>query len=76
LNSKVIFLILLLLTITAGCGVKGPPKKFPETIVDSYTREYTGSDPSAEELERIKNTKVIPSAVDPKQTPAPAPIKP
>lgn len=63
-------------SLVAGCGVKGDPKKYPDTIVDSYVHDYTGSEPSVEELERIKSTKVIPSVVDPKQTPVPAPVKP
>jgi predicted small lipoprotein YifL len=72
LNFKIIFL-LIIVTSFYGCGVKGSPLKYPETIVESYTREYTGSDPTPEELERIKNTKVIPSVVDPKQSTIPVP---
>ena len=56
--------------------MKAPPLKHPETIVDSYTREYTGSDLSAEEIERKKNSTIIPSVVDPSQPPQPPPIKP
>lgn len=74
MNSKIFLFIFLICVV--GCGVKAPPLKHPETIVDSYTREYTGSDLSPEEIERKKNTTVIPSVVDPKQTPQPPPVKP
>ncbi|MBY0413825.1 MAG: hypothetical protein K2Q18_06655 [Bdellovibrionales bacterium] len=75
MNSNFFFLILILLI--SSCGVKAPPLKYPETIVDSYTRSYTGGDPTPEELERIKNESVIPSAVDPKKnTVDPTPVKP
>lgn len=70
------FFLLIILVSFVGCGVKAPPLKHPETIVDSYTRDYTGSDLSAEEIERKKNSTVIPSVVDPKQHPQPAPVKP
>ena len=59
-----------LLSILSSCGVKGPPLTYPETIVDSYTRDYTGSDPTPEELARMNNKTVIPSSIDPKQSPA------
>lgn len=57
-----------------GCGVKGPPKSYPETIIDSYTREYTGTEPTPEEVERMKNKTPIPSALDPQQVPNQTPI--
>ena len=51
----------------SSCGVKGPPKSFPDTIVESYTREYTGAEPTPEEKERMQNKTAIPSALDPQQ---------
>jgi predicted small lipoprotein YifL len=66
---------MLLLTF-ASCGVKGPPVQYPETIVDSYVREYTGSDLSPEELERIKNQRAIPSTLDQQQQKLPTSNKP
>ena len=49
----------------SSCGVKGPPVKDPETIVDSYVREYTGEDMTAEEVERTKTQEAIPSTLGP-----------
>lgn len=48
----------------ASCGVKGPPVKYPETIVDSYVKSYTGAELSPEELERTQNKQAIPSTID------------
>lgn len=66
---------MLLLTL-ASCGVKGPPVQHPETIVDSYVREYTGSDLSPEEIERVKNQQKIPSTLDQQQQKLPTSSKP
>lgn len=66
---------MLLLTL-ASCGVKGPPVQHPETIVDSYVREYTGSDLSPEEIERVKNQQTIPSTLDQQQQKLPTSSKP
>ncbi len=66
MNSKILICLGLLLTL-ASCGVKGPPVKYPETIVDSYVKDYTGSDLSPEEVERTKNTQAIPSTLDQQQ---------
>ncbi len=38
MNSKILFLILFLF---AGCGVKAPPLKHPDTVVESYVKGYT-----------------------------------
>lgn len=66
MNSKILICLGLLLTLSS-CGVKGPPLKDPETIVDSYVRGYTGSDLSAEELERTQDKKAIPSTLEQQQ---------
>ena len=66
LNFKILLSLILLSTL-ASCGVKGPPVQYPETIVDSYVRDYTGSDLTPEEIERIKNQQTIPSTLDQQQ---------
>lgn len=66
MNSKNLICLGLLLTL-ASCGVKGPPVQYPETIVDSYLKDYTGSELSPEEIERTKNTQAIPSTLDQQQ---------
>ena len=63
LNSKVILSFIIFFSLTS-CGVKGPPVQYPETIVDSYVREYTGSNLTAEEIERAKNQQITPSTQD------------
>jgi predicted small lipoprotein YifL len=62
----------MLLFTLSSCGVKGPPVQFPETIVDSYVREYTGSDMTPEELDRVKNQQTIPSTLDQQQQKIPS----
>jgi hypothetical protein len=42
--------------------------KYPETVVDSYVREYTGTDPITEEASRNKN-----ATLESLKTPLPAP---
>lgn len=71
MNSKILICLGLLLTL-ASCGVKGPPVKHPETIVDSYVKDYTGSELSAEEIERTKDKQAIPSTLDQQQQKIPA----
>ena len=66
---------MLLLTL-ASCGVKGPPVQHPETIVDSYIRDYTKSDLTPEEIERSKNQQIIPSKNDPQLQQTAPPTKP
>jgi hypothetical protein len=44
--------------------VKGPPVQHPETAIDSYVQNYTGTEPTAEELERTKDKEVIPSTLE------------
>ena len=66
---------MLFLTL-ASCGVKGPPVKYTETIVDSYVQEYTKSELSPEELERAKNQQITPSKNEPEFLTNPPPIKP
>jgi len=34
--------VILLLFVLAGCGVKGPPLKYPDTVMQSYIDDYTG----------------------------------
>lgn len=75
LNFKTIFYFFLLTTIFS-CGVKGPPVQHTETIVDSYVREYTNSEMDAEEIERLKNQKTIPSTIELQQKKEPSPVKP
>ncbi len=58
MNSKVLFLLFIIFTM-AGCGVKAPPQKYPEQVVDSYIKGYTGGDPTPEEIERLKKNKPI-----------------
>ena len=64
MNSKFI-LFIFILSLFAACGVKGPPAKYPETIVDSYTRSYTGADPTPEEIERTKEKEPVSGAQAP-----------
>ena len=66
---------MFILTLTS-CGVKGPPLPYPETIVDSYVREYTESDLSPEEIERMKNQQIIPSTLDQQKQKSPTSKKP
>lgn len=73
MNSKILICLGLLLTLSS-CGVKGPPVKDPDTIIDSYVREYTGSDLSPEELERTQDKTAIPSTLDQQQQKLP--VKP
>jgi hypothetical protein len=73
LNSKILICLGLLLTL-ASCGVKAPPIKYRETIVDSYVKDYTGTEPSAEEIERTKDKQSIPSTLDQQQQKTP--VKP
>ncbi|MEA9354856.1 lipoprotein [Bacteriovorax sp. PP10] len=73
MNSKIIICLGLLLTLTS-CGVKGPPVKYRETIVDSYVKDYTGTELSAEEKERTKDKQSIPSTLDQQQQKIP--VKP
>lgn len=47
-------LFVCLIGFTFGCGVKAPPAKYPDTMVDSYIQRYTGQGPTPEELERIR----------------------
>jgi predicted small lipoprotein YifL len=73
LNSKILFFLSIIFSLSA-CGVKGPPKSYPDTIIDSYTREYTHSDPTPEESARMRNKTPIPSALDAQQTANPTPV--
>ena len=66
----------MLLFTLSSCGVKGPPVQYPETIIDSYVREYTGSDLTSEEIERVKNQQTIPSTLDQQQQKTPSSAKP
>jgi len=66
LNSKILICLALGLTLSS-CGVKGPPVQYPDTIVDSYIKNYTGTEPTAEEIERKNNKDVIPSPLDQQQ---------
>lgn len=64
MNSKILLFSLTLFMI-CGCGVKAPPLKYPETIVDSYTREYTGTtELTPEEIERTKDKPPVSSVED------------
>lgn len=62
-------LFLIALISLSGCGVKAPPLKYSETIIDSYTQEYTGSaELTPEEIERTKEkppVSSIESQIDP-----------
>ncbi len=49
-----IFFILSLFIFVTGCGVKADPVKYPETVIDSYVKSYTGNDQTPEEIERAK----------------------
>lgn len=71
MNSKILICLGLLYTL-ASCGVKGPPVQYHETIVDSYVKEYTGTEPSSEEIERTKDKQAIPSTLDQQQQKTPA----
>lgn len=66
----------MLLSVLTSCGVKGPPIKYPETVVDSYVQEYTGSNITPEEAERAKNQQIIPSTLDQQQQKLPVSTKP
>jgi predicted small lipoprotein YifL len=55
------------LFILASCGVKGPPIQYPETVVDSYIKSYTGKELSAEEIELSKDKSSIPSSIEQQQ---------
>ncbi len=72
LNFKNLILVSLL-SFIFGCGVKAPPAKYPETMVDSYVQSYTGTTPTPEELERIKNDEPIQSTTDQTKTISPLP---
>lgn len=74
MNFKNLILVSLL-SFIFGCGVKAPPAKFPETVVDSYVQSYTGQAPTPEEIERAKNDEVIQSTTD-QTKPAPPPSTP
>lgn len=64
MNSKILFFILISFSL-AGCGVKAPPQKYPDTAIDSYIREYTGTtELSPEELERTKDKPATMSVED------------
>ena len=74
LNFKILIIACFLLSLSA-CGVKGPPMKHPETIVDSYVKDYTGAEMTPEEIERTKN-QAIPSTMDTQQIKQPTTTKP
>jgi hypothetical protein len=40
LNSKILLLIVCSF-VFSSCGVKAPPKEYPETAIDSYVQSYT-----------------------------------
>lgn len=66
-------ILLSLVSFIFGCGVKAAPAKYPETMVDSYIQRYTGTTPTPEELERIKNDEAIQSTTDQTKTISPLP---
>lgn len=53
MNSKILFGLFLILL--SSCGVKSPPKKYPETAIDSYIKEYTGNDDHIKKTEMPAN---------------------
>lgn len=64
MNSKNLF-ILFFVSLLFGCGVKAPPRQYPDTSVDSYVREYTGTtELTPEELERTKDKPPVSSVED------------
>lgn len=66
MNSNIFLVLIALITLTnlLGCGVKADPIKFSETAIDSYVQGYTGSEPTAEELERMKSkSEKVPSLI-------------
>ncbi|MBC7427523.1 MAG: hypothetical protein H7336_02855 [Bacteriovorax sp.] len=68
MNFKIIF-ILILLSELSSCGVKAPPVKYPETVIDSYVRSYTGADSTSEELSRLKKSKPKEDTTGPSKAP-------
>lgn len=62
MNSKILIVLTSLLFISS-CGVKAPPKKYSETAIDSYIKDFTGTD------EHIKKTAA------PETKPATTPAK-
>lgn len=75
LNFKIFFLLSTLFILT-GCGVKADPVKYSETAIDSYVQGYTGSEPTAEEIERAKINKAAAEEATKKNEPTKAPIIP
>lgn len=69
MNFKFFLFLFSLLSLSA-CGVKAPPVKYPETVVESYVKGYTGAEPTPEELARNKNKKPIESTPEPVKIPA------
>ncbi len=64
MNSKTLLFFLTSITLFS-CGVKAPPEQYPNTSVDSYIREYTGTtELTPEEIERTKNKPPVSSVED------------
>nr|BDT30263.1 hypothetical protein BHI3_37290 [Bacteriovorax sp. HI3] len=64
MNSKILLLSLISITLSS-CGVKAPPVQYPDTSVDSYIREYTGTtELTPEEIERTKDKPPVSSVED------------
>ncbi len=51
--------LLPLLILVCGCGVKAPPLKHPDTVIESYVRTYTTE---SEPVVNSDQNKVAPPA--------------